>query len=122
MLIVGDGDFVATRVKVKADPTKLDPKRDLLSPDYEFVTNSQYPVSMYSNIDFFMNAFEDLMGKDKLMELRRREFKYRPLNTAKTASKDQSYWKFINVVFPILVLLVFGVIQYIIRRKKFAKS
>lgn len=123
MLVIGDGDLIKNRIHPKKiNKTKIE-ETDVLSPDHEVIVDAPNPIPMYDNIDFFKNAFDDLMEEDKLISLRGREFKQRPLNGEIIKSENsRNTLKFINVALPILVLLIFGGLQYFIRRRKFAKS
>jgi ABC-type uncharacterized transport system involved in gliding motility auxiliary subunit len=123
MLVIGDGDLIENRIHPKKiNKTKIE-ETDVLSPDHEVIVDAPNPIPMYDNIDFFKNAFDDLMEEDKLISLRGREFKQRPLNGEIINSENsRNTLKFINVALPILVLLIFGGLQYFIRRRKFAKS
>lgn len=121
MLVVGDGSFIRSRLRRKVDEEEFNPRTDVLSPDYEVFLDGP-PTPMYSNIDFFLNAFEDLMDEGHLMELRRREFKYRPLSKGETESSARSFWQFINVVLPVMVLLIYGAVQFLLRKRKYASK
>jgi len=122
MLVVGDGDLIKNRIHPdKLNEPKIDP-RDVLSPDHEVIVSTPNPIPMYNNIDFFKNAFDDLMEEDNLISLRGREFKQRPLNEKLINNESsRATLKFLNVALPILVLLLFGGIQYLIRQRKFKK-
>ncbi|MDG2331018.1 MAG: gliding motility-associated ABC transporter substrate-binding protein GldG [Flavobacteriales bacterium] len=123
MLVIGDGDIIKNVVRRNAGVNKvINPETDVLSPDIEFVTMGQ-PYPAYGNTDFFKNAFDDLMEQDNLIALRGREFKQRPLNDQFIFDKGvKSTIKFLNVALPIILLLLFGGLQYLLRRRKFAKK
>lgn len=123
MLVIGDGDLIKNIVRRNAGVNSaLNPETDVLSPDIEFVTMGQ-PYPAYGNIDFFKNAFDDLMEQDNLIALRGREFKQRPLNDKFIFDKgEKSTIKFFNVALPIILLLIFGGLQYLLRRRKFANK
>jgi ABC-2 type transport system permease protein len=122
MLIVADGDIIKNLISTKKAPgSKINPETDVLSPDIEFVVQGQ-PYPAYANIDFFSNAFDDLMGQENLIALRGREFKQRPIDVSILGDKaKKAAIKFVNVALPLLLLLIFAVIQYLVRRSKFAK-
>lgn len=121
MLVVGDADFVVNMIRRTKNPNQeINPETDILSPDFEPVAETPYPA--YSNVDFFSNAFDDLMEQDNIIALRGRESKQRPLSSEWISDKTaKSAIKFMNVAFPLLLLVIFGVIQYLVRRAKFAR-
>lgn len=122
MLVIGDGDIIENRIHPKkVNKVKIE-ETDVLSPDHEVIVSAPNPIPMYDNIDFFKNAFDDLMEEDNLISLRGREFKQRPLNEKIVSNENsRNTLKFINVALPILILLIFGSIQYVVRKRKFAK-
>ena len=80
------------------------------------------PYLAYGIVDFFINAIDDMMEQDRMISLRGREYKHRPLDEAVINSDGvKGAIKFLNVALPLLLLLIFGVIQYIVRRVKFAR-
>jgi len=122
MLVIGDGDLIKNLIRRnKTAGAEINPDTDILSPDIEFVVQGQ-PYPAYGNIDFFSNAFDDLMGQENLIALRGREFKQRPLDVSILGNKaTKAAIKFVNVALPLLLLIIFAVIQYIVRRSKFSK-
>ncbi|MFT7611479.1 MAG: ABC-2 type transport system permease protein [Parvicellaceae bacterium] len=123
MLVIADGDLIKNVItpKKSAGDENINPNTDILSPDIEILVQGQ-PYPAYANIDFFSNAFDDLMGQENLIALRGREFKQRPIDVSILGDKaKKAAIKFVNVALPLLLLLIFAVIQYLVRRSKFAK-
>jgi ABC-2 type transport system permease protein len=71
------------------------------------------------NKDFILNAIEYLLDEDNILESRSKQIKLRLLDSVKT-KEEKTKWQFINVVLPVLLLLIFGIIYRFIRRRKYA--
>lgn len=109
MLVVGDGDIA----------------RNYLSADssiyYPLGYDKYLKRKVYGNRDFLVNAMNYLMGDNELIAVRSREIKLRKLDPEKIKA-DKIFWQLINTVIPVLIVLVLGIIQFIIRKRKFAHS
>ena len=71
------------------------------------------------NKDFLLNAVEYLLDEDGILASRSKELKLRLLDTVRT-TKEKTKWQLINIVVPIVILLVFGLIFNYLRRRKYA--
>jgi len=60
-----------------------------------------------------------LVSNNKIFESRNKEFKLRLLDKQKVA-EQKTTWQIINIVLPILLILGFGFIMQIIRKKRYA--
>jgi ABC-2 type transport system permease protein len=54
-----------------------------------------------------------------LIAARNKEVKIRPLDRDKI-SAEKLQWQLINLILPVVLMIAFGVIKSLIRRKKFA--
>jgi gliding-associated putative ABC transporter substrate-binding component GldG len=61
------------------------------------------------NVNFFVNAIDYLSDQSGLMELRTKGITSRPLKELEDASRTR--WKYFNFIFPILVILGYGVFR-----------
>ena len=117
MIVIGDGDLIKNHIVEKEG------KQFPLGLEYEpLAMDGGYPQKMYGNADFFLNAADYLLGQDKLIELRARERKFRPIDESKIEGGKKAFWQFINIALPIVVLIILGFIQLIIRKRKYASS
>ena len=62
-----------------------------------------------------------LLNDNAVISLRTRTFKSRLLNKAKV-EQNETLLKFLNVGLPILIVGVFGVLTFIIRKRKYSKT
>ena len=117
-------DFVSngkpTKIIVCADA-------DLLRNEVDPENNSPYEMGfdpfkkrLYANKDFLINSIEYLLDDDGLILTRLREVKVRPLDKVKVR-KERRYWQVINLVLPIVLLIVFGVVKQVLRRRKWSR-
>jgi len=107
MIIVADGDIIRNEVRVTGNriiPLPLDQDR--------------YTQQFYGNKDFIVNCVNYLIDESDLMELRSRELKLRLLDRSKL-NKYQASLKLINTIFPVILLILFGVVIWRIRKEKF---
>ncbi len=107
MIVVADGDVIKNEVRVTGEriiPLPLDQDR--------------YTQQFYGNKDFIINCINYLIDESNLMELRSRELKLRLLDRSKI-NKYQVAIQLINTLLPVLILLLFGLIIWWIRRRKF---
>jgi len=108
MIVIADGDIAANEIDSKGVKYPLGYYR--YNPNY-----------IYANKDFLLNCIDYLADNYGLISARNKAFRTRPLNREKV--KQQRFkWQMINLLLPLLVLLFFGGIQNIIRRKKYTGS
>jgi len=104
MIVIADGDIGKNQI-LKGQPT------DLASDKW---TNEQF-----GNKDFLLNAVDYLLDDAGLMELRNKTLKINILDKQK-AFRERTFWQFLNVVFPLILLLAFGFIFNYFRKKKYS--
>ncbi|MBL4652101.1 MAG: gliding motility-associated ABC transporter substrate-binding protein GldG [Flavobacteriales bacterium] len=107
IIIVGDGDIIKNAVNEA---------RGTIKPlGYDIYTNRTY-----GNKDFILNSLNYMLDDSGLIEARSKEFKIRLLNKQKVDAERQK-WQLVNTVIPVLLIALFGFIQFFIRRRKFTK-
>ena len=107
MIVVADGDMIRNQFHI--------PQGHPLPLGYD-----QYTRTTYGNKDFIENAVSYLVDGEGLIGIRSRELKIRLLDINKLNS-DALLWQIVNVVLPSLVVIIFGFILAIIRKRKFSK-
>lgn len=80
----------------------------------------RYMNTQFGNKDFIQNAILYLADNEGWMELRSRTLKLRLLNK-NLINTNPVVWQVINVVFPILLLAIFGTVFLIVRRRKYSR-
>lgn len=107
MIVVADGDIA--RNDVSPDGTKT---REL---GFDPVAGRK----IYGNREFLINAVNYLLGDASLINVRSRSIKVRKLNE-QLVEQQRSVWQAANIALPVIITLIFGVLQWIWRRKKYA--
>jgi len=110
MIVVTDGDIIKNQVSFGQggyEPLPL---------GYD-----KYTRQSFGNKDFIMNAVNYLCDDSGLISARSRELKLRMLDS--TRVKDEKLkWQFINVILPVLLVLIFGLVQHFLRRRRFGRT
>lgn len=98
---------------------------DLLSNDFDRRTRQPLPIgydeiskNTYSNQEFFLNTLSYMLDEGGIITSRSKEFEIRPLDTFKI-QEEKSYWQFLNLVVPNVIILVFGLAWYFWRKRKY---
>ncbi|MDA8945633.1 gliding motility-associated ABC transporter substrate-binding protein GldG, partial [Flavobacteriales bacterium] len=106
MLLISDGDLAQNQII-----------RGAVMP----LGYDNYEKRQYGNKDFIRNAIDFLLEDDDLIQVRNRELKIRLLDTKKV-NKEREFWQGINLVLPILIILIFGLLKQYARKKKYANE
>jgi ABC-2 type transport system permease protein len=78
----------------------------------------QYTEQTFGNTKFILNAIDYLTEGTDLISIRSRELKLRMLDNTYLKS-NQLKWKLINVGIPPLFVIIFGIIYFFIRKRRF---
>jgi ABC-2 type transport system permease protein len=110
MIVIADGDIIRNEVrKSGANEIPLTLGQD------------RYTLEMYGNRDFLVNCLNYLVDYNGIMDLRSREMKLRLLDRS-VIKTDRLKWQLINIVFPVLIVIIAGVIYNWLRKRKYTKS
>ena len=104
MLVISDGDIAKNQII-----------RGVVLP----LGYDNYEKRQYGNKDFILNSIDYLLEEDALIEVRTRELKMRLLDSQKI-NKERSFWQLLNLLAPILLILIFGLVKHYLRKKKYA--
>ena len=107
MIVVADGDLIRNQFHI--------PKGYPLPLGFD-----QYTQITYGNKDFIENAVSYLVDGEGLIEVRNRELKIRLLDANKI-NNDALIWQVVNVLLPSVVVIIFGLVLAIIRKRRFTK-
>jgi len=80
----------------------------------------RFMSQQFGNSDFILNSVLFLADRDGWMDLRSRTLRLSLLNQ-REITDNRTFWQAINLLLPIALLLVFGLIYQFIRRKKYSK-
>jgi len=108
MIVISDGDLIRNDVSFQGGkPVSLPLGQDRLTQQ------------TYGNKDFILNSVSYLVDESGLMELRERELKLRLLDKVKVEG-GRLKWQLINTLLPVLLVLLFGVVAGIVRKRKYS--
>lgn len=72
------------------------------------------------NFEFFENSVDYMLGESTLLAIRSRTIEMNPLDRLKV-EKQSSYFKFINIFIPSLLIILLALTVWFIRRRKYVK-
>ncbi len=116
-IFVSDGDVLRNDV-LRKDVSKQMDKRDSLR--IVPLEVDRYTGNQYGNKTFLLNAINYLCDDSGLISARAREVSIRLLDKKKIA-KNKLRIQLTNVALPSIIILLFGVVQFFIRKRRFAK-
>ena len=105
MILVADGDIIKNQI-LKEQPFDLN--------------KDKWTHQQFGNKDFLLNAVDYLLDDSGIVQLRNKTLQIKLLDKQK-AFKERLFWQFLNVVLPLMILLVFGIVFKILRNRKYAK-
>ena len=105
MIFFSDGDIIKNDINSNNKP-------------YEIGYNPFSKEIFQGNKQLIINSIHYLTGNKKLLDLRRNNFKIRLLDK-KEISVNKIKWQILNIFFPLIIVLIFGLIFNIIRNKQF---
>lgn len=126
ILLVGDADLVTNRFDslyskdlgkwdyrpINFDEFKFDPY------DPNILSGKQMPMFIYGTAEFLLNAVDYVMGDESVLGVRSRRITIKPLNEQKIANHAR-FWQVVNVVLPVLLILLVGIVMAYIRKRKY---
>lgn len=105
MIVVSDGDII---------------KNQFVWRDGRYIVYplgyDRFTQTTFGNADFLLNAMSYLLDENNLLDIRSREIKIRLLDKDRV-EKEKFKWQFINLVFPILILVIIGFIYNSLRKR-----
>jgi len=120
MLVVADGDMINSSFTYHKKGQKKMAPIPLSVDRFRVMTANGTQKFHFGNREFFLNAVDYLLGDNSLIGIRSKTISLRLLDAEKVRD-ERSFWKFVNIVFPLLFIFIFGVIQYVIRKRKYTK-
>ncbi len=80
----------------------------------------QYTREVYSNKQFLLNVINYMLDEQVVRQAFSKNIVKRPLDTFKI-KEEKTKWQIINVALPIILVLIFGMIRWWIRKSIYAK-
>lgn len=80
----------------------------------------RYMNQQFGNKDFVLNAVLYLADNEGWMHLRSRTVPLRLLNKQLLQS-DRVFWQLLNVIVPLMILLIVGVLYHVMRKRKYTR-
>jgi len=110
MVVIADAGIIANKV----DYSGQTPRFQELG--YDRVSNR-----VWGNKEFLMNTIYYLNDDRGVMQLRNRTLKMRLLDQVRLR-EEKSLWQWLNVVAPLVLLALFGILYNLLRRRRYARS
>ncbi|MDH5598510.1 MAG: gliding motility-associated ABC transporter substrate-binding protein GldG, partial [Cyclobacteriaceae bacterium] len=108
ILVVSDGDIITNDV----NPSSKEP--------FELGAYPYMSGVHFGNLDFMMNALSFMLNENGIISAKNKEIAIRPLDKVKIAN-EKTKWQLINLLLPILIINLLGVLLYYIRKKKYSQ-
>ncbi|HEY9117948.1 MAG TPA: gliding motility-associated ABC transporter substrate-binding protein GldG [Roseivirga sp.] len=111
IIVLSDGDFIRNELNLRN------------KTPYELGVNpfrEEGEKVRYANKDFMFNALAYLTDENGLITSRNKEITLRPLNRVKL-QEERTYWQALNLVGPLAILVLFGIIRDFLRKRKYAR-
>ncbi len=106
MIVIADGDVLANPVMNGKEVRPLGYNR--------------WEKFQYGNKAFMLNAIEYLMNPNGAISARNKKIALRLTNKI-AAREDATYWRSLNIVFPLVLLAIFGLVFNWLRRRRYAQ-
>ena len=104
MVVISDGDIGRNQLQ-KGKPFDL--------------ARDKWTDEQFGNKEFLLNAVDYLLDDNGLIELRNKNIQINLLDK-KRAYQEKTYWQFINIALPLLILITFGFIFHYLRKRKYS--
>lgn len=108
MIVISDGDIIKNQFHI--------PQGYPLPLGYD-----QFTRETFGNKELILNAMNYLTDDSGLISIRSRELKLRLLDRTEI-DKSKLFWQLLNTLGPIILILIFGILQSYFRRKKFTRN
>jgi ABC-2 type transport system permease protein len=104
MIVISDADIVSNVFTQKDGPLAMG--------------ENQFTHYKYANQDFILNSIEYLTNPSGILEARAKDYTLRLLDPKKVDS-SKLQWQVLNIVVPMAMIILFGVVYQYVRRRKY---
>jgi ABC-2 type transport system permease protein len=108
MIVIADGGIIKNKVRIRNG------RNQILPLGYD-----QFSGQTFGNRDFIINCIDYLADDIGIMELRSRTLKLRILDKVKIR-EDKIKWQILNVVIPIIIIIIAGMVYNLLRKRKYS--
>ncbi|MCA6073853.1 gliding motility-associated ABC transporter substrate-binding protein GldG [Fulvivirga sedimenti] len=105
LLVIGDGDIARNDINTRNGMPQV-------------LGYDPFEQTTFGNEDLLMNALHFMIDEKGLITARNKEIEIRPLDKVKIAN-ERTYWQIINLIVPVLILIIFGIVRSYWRKRKF---
>jgi ABC-2 type transport system permease protein len=108
MVVISDGDVIRNGVKRTREGLMIQP-----------LGYDEYAKRViYDNSEFLMNCLNHMLNDESLIAVRSRSIELRNLDQEQIIA-EKTMWQTINMALPILLVVLFGIVQFVIRKRRF---
>jgi gliding-associated putative ABC transporter substrate-binding component GldG len=107
MIIISDGDIALNAVSQKDGPLPMG--------------KNMYTGYQYANKEFIINCIEYMADNTGILESRGKDYTLRLIDKKKL-EEGKIKWQLINIVVPVMLIIIAGVIYQVVRRRRFARA
>ncbi|MFT3679957.1 MAG: gliding motility-associated ABC transporter substrate-binding protein GldG [Ferruginibacter sp.] len=104
VIVVSDADMVMNQVSETIGPLPMGVNK--------------FSKIQYANKDFFLNCVEYLANKKNILDARAKDYTLRLLDVKKV-NDQRSLWQLVNIVVPVLLVCLFGLVYQWRRKRKY---
>jgi ABC-2 type transport system permease protein len=106
IVVISDGDILRNEV----NPRTHQPQALGFDPFTNYT---------FANQDLLMNTLAYLTDENGLIRTRNKEVKIRPLDKTRIVD-ERAKWQAINLILPVILLVMFGIVRSLLRKRKYA--
>ena len=106
MILVADGDIAMNQYSQYSGPLEMG--------------TNVFTRYTFANKDFFTNCIDYLVNPTDILQTRSKEYSLRLLDPRKT-SEEKTKWQLINIVLPVVLVILFGLLYQQLRRARYAR-
>ncbi len=110
MAFIGDGDLIRNDLSSDQNPVPLMFEKANYNTPY-------FEMPIYGNATFFLNLVDKMLNRDDFIALRSKMNPPRLMKKEEMANKMK--WQLINLALPILLVLIFGIVNIYVRKLKY---
>jgi ABC-2 type transport system permease protein len=110
MVVIGDAGLIANKVNYSKQP-----------PQIQELGYDRVSKQTFGNKEFLLNTIYYLNDETGIMQLRSRTVQLRLLNKVKLR-EEKVFWQWLNLVVPLVLVLLFGVVYNVVRRYRYSRS
>ncbi|HTN05335.1 gliding motility-associated ABC transporter substrate-binding protein GldG [Agriterribacter sp.] len=105
MIVISDGDVVTNFVSQEKGPLQMG--------------ENPFTHYQYANKEFFLNCMEYLVGNPGILETRGKDYTLRLLDKKKV-DESKSFWQALNILLPVVLVILFGLIYAAVNKRRYA--